>query len=197
MPVFGLPARARRAKRRIRSRGRSTASATPSFEYGCAVGAGAAYSFPAFNLSAFLSLLDGGLGRGRYVNCSDCATFVSTLANLVGDDLWQSQMGDVRIGFSVNPIRAVGTALFTPPCGIGSFSYHEVAWTGSGSAADSIYDACLELDAGNGAPPQPLLPTFLRFGEPGEGTYRDLLAAPFSRNACMPRPELRQRRAVF
>lgn len=167
-------------------------------EYGCAVGAGAAYSFPYFNLSAFLSLLDGGIGCGRYVNCSDCATFVSTMANLLGDDLWQSQMGETLVGFSVNAIRAIGTALFVPPCGVGAFSYHEVAWSGNGSAADSVYDACLELNADPSiATLQPLLATQLRFGEAGEGQYRDLLAAPWSRNACMPRPELRQRRPVF
>lgn len=166
-------------------------------EYGCAVGAGAAYSFPYFNLSAFLARLDGGIGRGRFVNCSDCATFVSTLANLLGDDLWQSQMGNTLVGFSVNPIRAIGTLFFAPPCGLGSFSYHEVAWTGDAGAADSVYDACLELDAGAGGTPEALLPTHLRFGEAGDGQYRDLLAAAWSRNACMPRPELRTRRPVL
>jgi len=166
-------------------------------EYGCGVGAGAAYSFPHFNLSALLARVAGGVGRGAYVNCSDCATFVSTLANLLGDDLWQSQMGESLIGFSVNPIRAIGTALFAPPCGIGSFRYHEVAWTGAAGDDDSVYDACLELDATVGGLPQALLASHLRFGAAGELQYRDLLAAPWSRNACMARPEMRLRRAVF
>ena len=39
------------------------------------------YSFPVFDCTAFLERLDGRVGNGRYLNCSDCASIVATFAN--------------------------------------------------------------------------------------------------------------------
>ena len=55
--------------------------------YDCPGGGSSHYSGGGFDLSSFLDLLAGGTGNGFHVNCSDCATFVSTFANLLGADL--------------------------------------------------------------------------------------------------------------
>src|SRR5262249_2625381 len=50
--------------------------------YDCHGGGATHYANPKFNLTAFLDRLRGGPGNGVYVNCSDCATILSTFANL-------------------------------------------------------------------------------------------------------------------
>lgn len=169
------------------------------FRYGCEIGAVTVYAVePFFNLTKALERLSGAFGLGEFVNCSDCATFVSTFANLLGADLWQSQMRSFERGFPVNPIRAIGDRAILPPCGIGVFNYHEVAWDGQATEDDAVYDACLEVDTDTGFFEfNMLLPTGLRFGAAGDGQYRDLLAAPFGRRICEPQPQLKLRRFVF
>lgn len=175
-------------------------------EYDCVGGGNNHYATPigsGFDCTAFLELLRGGSGNGRYVNCTDCATIVSTFANVLGCDLWQSRMGTVIgpiIFFAVNPIRAIGASTFGVPCGWPGFTYHEVAWTDNCSAADMVCDACLEVNGAanpTSAPRIPLLPAGLRFGATGDGQYRDRLAAPAARALCEPRPDTRVRRIVF
>jgi hypothetical protein len=51
------------------------------------------YSEPNFDWTGFLSLLRTGEGRGSKLNCSDCATAVSTFADVLGCNLWQSPIG--------------------------------------------------------------------------------------------------------
>ncbi len=161
--------------------------------YDCPGGGSSNYSWGAFDLSAFLDRLNGGVGNGVYVNCSDCATFVSTVANALGADLWQSRMG---YGFALNPLLAIGSNVWQTACGWGSFSYHEVAWKGACTATERIYDACLQVDndSNPAAPPQsPLLPQDMRFGNAGDGDYRDKLSPSGN---CSPQPTTRQRRAL-
>jgi hypothetical protein len=170
-----------------------------SLEYGCAVGARTMYADPYFNCTAFLDRLAGGIGRGPFVNCSDCATIVSTFANALGADLSQSQMRNAQGPFPVNVIRAIGIAPPQVPCGLGLFAYHEVAWTGRATLDDDVYDACLEVNryAPLGVPFfDGRLPTGMRFGEVGAGQYRDKLAAPIGRELCQPQPQLATRRPV-
>lgn len=173
-------------------------------EYSCPIGTLESYSISIldlFNLTAFLRRLRGGVGQGRYVNCSDCASIVSTFANSLGCDLWQSRMGVYNPSFQTNPILAIGTSVFQSPCGWGTgFTYHEVAWKGACTANDEVFDACLALDADATpfAPPHvPLLPVNMRFGESGDGQYRDIFAQPGDRDLCAPRPQERTRRTVF
>jgi hypothetical protein len=66
-----------------------------TFRYDCPGGGSPRYASPGFDCTAFLDRLRGGAGNGVYVNCSDCATIVSTFANALGADLWQSRMGGV------------------------------------------------------------------------------------------------------
>jgi hypothetical protein len=176
------------------------------FEYGCPIGAltmyASAFGVDQFDLTAFLERIDGGFGNGRYVNCTDCATMVSTLSNLLGCDLWQSRMGVLDPPFATNPIQAIGTAPYQSPCGWGlGFTYHEVAWAGACGVDDHVFDACVRVvDPSPGSipigAPTTSVPVDIRFGEAGSGDYRDLLAAPSSAHVCVPRPVDRRRRQV-
>jgi hypothetical protein len=149
-----------------------------------------------FDCSSFLARLGGGFGLGGWLNCSDCAAVVSTFANVLGCDLWQSTMGYF---FALNPVKTIGSDVWLLGCGTGSFAFHEVAWKGGCGERDHVYDACLQVDADArpGAPRLPLLPAPLPFGASGEGVYRDLLAAPNGRDECAAHPELRVRRTLI
>ncbi len=164
--------------------------------YDCPGGGSSHYSWSNFDCTAFLDRLRGGIGNGIYVNCSDCATIVSTFADALGCNLWQSRMG---WGFALNELLAIGSNKWQTACGWGSFSYHEAAWEAGCTANDDVFDACLQVD-GDGdpttAPHVPLLPQDLRFGNPGDLLYRDRLATPAGRPNCNPQPATKQRRLV-
>ena len=101
--------------------------------------------------------------------------------------------------FDLNPLLAIGSSVWQTACGWAQFSYHEVAWEGACTADDEVYDGCLQVDGDVDptAPPHaPLLPTDLRFGNPGDGQYRDRLATPTGRASCAPQPATRQRRLI-
>lgn len=169
--------------------------------YDCGGGGGTHYAVGGFNCTAFLERLHGGPGLGEFVNCTDCATIVSTFANALGCNLWQSRM---ESSFELNPMLGIGSAVWEPCCASwgwsGKFSYHEVAWKGACDVNDAVYDACLKVDGDNDptAPPHTaLLPVNLRFGNPGDGDYRDRLATPVGRPKCNPNPLTRKRRTVY
>jgi hypothetical protein len=152
---------------------------------------------PRFLCDAFLDRLRGGDGAGPLVNCSDCATIVSTFANLLGADLWQSKMGLIGTGFRLNPILAIGSDQWSTVHG--GFTFHEVAWSGECGELDTVYDACLRTDEDpdpTRAPHSPSLPVNQVFGTPGSSQYRDQIAAPADRDQCVPQPALRVRRPV-
>ncbi|HSK72372.1 MAG TPA: hypothetical protein VK892_11785 [Pyrinomonadaceae bacterium] len=166
-------------------------------EYDCPGGGSTHYALGNFNCTAFLDRLRGGVGLGVYVNCSDCATITSTFANILGCDLWQSQMG---WDFGLNPLLGIGSSVWQPACGWSGFGYHEVAWKGACTADEEIFDACLQVDGDadpTAAPHTPLLPVNMRFGNTGDGDYRDRLATPAGRPNCAPQPSTRRRRTVF
>jgi len=165
-------------------------------EYDCPGGGASHYSNPSFDCTGFLDRLKGGIGNGVYVNCSDCATIVSSFANLLGCDLWQSQMGYF---FTLNPLLAIGSSVWQTACGWGSFSYHEVAWEHGCTASDDVWDACLQVNGSpnpTGPPFVPLLPCDLQFGNPGSLLYGDRLSPPPGRANCQPQPGTRQRRMI-
>jgi hypothetical protein len=165
-------------------------------EYDCPGGGSSHYSAGGFACTAFLERLRGGFGNGRYVNCSDCGAAVSVFANAVGCDLWSSRMGYF---FDLNELLAIGSTTWQTACNWGGFSYHEVAWSGGCGVADNVWDACLQVDGDadpTAAPHVALLPVKMRFGNPGDGDYRDHLATPATRAACSPDPPTRVRRVV-
>lgn len=171
------------------------------FEYGCPIGALEMYAntpLNFFNCTAFLDRLRGGIGNGRYVNCTDCASMVSTVTNLLGCDVSQGRMGMYVPSFMTAPIRAIGTRTWQSPCGLGlGFSYHEVVWEGAGTAFEAVWDACLQVNAAwpFGFTPIPELPVRMQFGFVGGTGYRSKLAETYVDEAiCEPRPwELRRR----
>jgi hypothetical protein len=174
-------------------------------EYDCPGGGGTHYTwlvpFPMVDCTAWLDLLSGGVGNGHLVNCIDCASIVSTFANAVGCDLWQSGMySDLGVPFALNPILAIGSTIWQTACNWGMFGYHEVAWKGACTTRDAVFDACLLVNGGidpTRPPNIPLLPANLHFGETGESLYRDRLAAPPGRPGCTPQPgATRQRRVI-
>jgi len=158
-----------------------------------------AYGFSSFNLSQMLDRLNGGLGLGEKVNCTDSADTVSTLANLVGCDLWQSRM---EAGFRLNEVIAIGYTTWAVPFGFG-FTYHEVAWKGACTENDNLFDGCLQVDgdADPTSPPHtPLLPTNMLFGDCTTLNYRLRLCPPTSDGCvrCVPQPgTTRQRRPII
>jgi hypothetical protein len=167
-----------------------------TIEYDCPGGGSSQYSAGNFACSAFLDRLRGGFGNGKYVNCSDCGAIVSTFANALGCDLWSSRMGYY---FDLNELLAIGSSTWMTACGWAGFSYHEVAWSGGCTASDDVWDACLQVDGDPdpvNAPHVALLPSKLRFGNPGDMTYRDRLATPGTRPSCAPDPTTRVRRIV-
>jgi len=166
-------------------------------QYDCPGGGSTHYSLGSFNCTAFIDRLKGGYGNGQWVNCTDCATILSTFANILGCDLWQSRM---QSGFGLNPLLAIGSSVWQPACGWPSFNYHEVAWKGACTSNDEVFDACLQVDGDadpTTAPHTALLPTNLRFGLPGDMLYRDRLATPAGRPNCNPAPSTRQRRPII
>ena len=165
----------------------------PDFvEYDCPHGGAPFYSSGAFDCSEFIELLKGGNGLGRYVNCSDCATFVSTFANILGCDLWQSRMYG---WFGLNPLLAIGSDVWQSACGWPGFSYHEVAWKGACSNNDKIYDACLAVDGDSDPTDAPhlfLLPVNIPFLD-----YRQKLVVPDEITDCNADESYKTRRVVI
>lgn len=164
--------------------------------YDCPGGGSTHYGWGQFNCTAFLDRLRGGPGNGYYVNCTDCSMFVLTFSNALGADLWQSRMAS---GFALNAGLSIGSNVWQTACNWGSFSYHEVAWKGLCTSNEEVFDACLLVDgdADPTAPPHsPLLPINLRFGNPGDGVYRDRLCTVAGRPNCNPQPSTRQRRSI-
>jgi hypothetical protein len=154
-------------------------------------GGRANYSFPEFLCTPLLEVLANRKGRGPNVNCSDTATIVSSFSNILGCELSQARMGGNN--FDINPVRLIGFNEFDRNFGFGGFLFHEVAWTGNCGVNDDVFDACLEVDDdGNpaAAPHVPLLPENVRFGNVGDGTYRDKLApqTPNGGQRCNPLP---------
>ena len=101
-----------------------------------------------FLCTAFLAFINQQPeGKGSVVNCTDCATIVSSFANLLGCQLAAAVMASPG-GFLCNKIIAIGGGAVWnypfPPAN--RFAYHEVAWTGAFKHGDQIFDACLLAD---------------------------------------------------
>jgi hypothetical protein len=157
------------------------------------------YSFPEFLCTPLLEVLAGRKGRGPNVNCSDTATIVSSFSNILGCELSQARMGGNN--FDINPIRLIGFNDFNRNFEHGGFNFHEVAWKGNCDVNDGVFDACLQVDNDPNpaaAPHVPLLPQDLRFGNVGDGTYRDKLTpqTPNGGQRCNPVPGSSVRRPI-
>ena len=153
------------------------------------------YGLSTFNLTEMLERLNGGFGLGEKVNCTDSANTVSTLANVIGCDLWQSRM---ESSFALNPMIAIGYNTWDVPFA-GSFSYHEVPWKGACTQNENIFDGCLKIDADADptAPPHtPLLAKNMLFGDCNALNYRRRLCKAQGCPSCQAQPGTRQRRPI-
>ena len=175
-------------------------------QYDVIGGGGTKYGSSPYMLSEMIERLNGGSGLGANVNCTDSANTVSTLANVLGCDLWQSKMASnpdlSQSRFDLNPILAVG---FPGPDSWPdwpSFRYHEVAWKGACAENDNLFDGCLMVDGDNDptqAPQTWLLPADMLFGDCVTMNYRLRLCppGPGGCEACKPQPGAhRQRRNI-
>jgi hypothetical protein len=155
------------------------------------------YGLTTFNLTEMLERLTGGVGLGEKVNCTDSANTVSTLANVIGCDLWQSRM---ESNFALNPVIAIGYNIWEVPFGSG-FSYHEVPWKGACTENEHVFDGCLKVDADadpTQPPHTPLLPTNMLFGDCSAMNYCKRLCPPQAEGCpkCKAQPGTRQRRPI-
>ena len=155
---------------------------------------GPTYAINKFRATAFLALLTTGIGGGQTLNCDDCATIVSTFANVLGCDLSQSSMGLI---FYTNPILLIGESSWRET----KFFYHSVAWKGDCLERDALFDSCIQVDSDSKpqSPPQlALQPVNLRFGAKRDKAYQTFLVKASSR--CAPIPNdinyFKQRRPI-
>jgi len=90
-----------------------------------------------FSLGSFLNR-----SLGTTVNCSDCASILSTYANMIGAKLHYAIIG---FTFNLNPIMGIGSTTFGSPFDSGrtTFNYHAVT---TRDATAHIHDATLALD---------------------------------------------------
>lgn len=126
-----------------------------------------------------------------HVNCTDCAAAVSTLANLIGHDLWQSKMGLEVRAFQYQKIVPIGEIQAVT----GFFHFHEVAWKGNCDASEGLYDGCLKVNDTL----LPQLPLDLPFGTCNSGDYRELLTSPSAVGCplCPEKPATKIRRFLI
>lgn len=97
-----------------------------------------------FDLSGFLTLYT------HLVNCTDCATIVTTFANALGCDLYEARMEDPALTnkqqFKFVEMKSIGKKVWKS----GSFSYHEVAVARRAAVSRNqdraVYDACCTLN---------------------------------------------------
>jgi len=96
--------------------------------------------------------LDNKPDRGELVNCTDCASIVTSLANMVGCELYSSRFDNSQGGgFWCHKVISIGVPGWKYPFEDhyggtkGGFSYHEIGWKGSCSETDDIFDACLKV----------------------------------------------------
>lgn len=145
------------------------------------------YSDPSyFDCTAFLARLSGQQGNGPFVNCTDCASIVSTFANALGAKLFQARMGPPPggMGFGLKPHLRIGQSKRIINS---SFRYHEVAWKGNCAEGDDVFDACLMVNGSN--TPVSFAGKWaanLSFGRLGEKHYRFRLVTKEGERFCLP-----------
>jgi hypothetical protein len=143
------------------------------------------YGQAKFECTKLLNLLKTGMGEQKW-NCEDCATIVSTFANILGTELWQSSMGDT---FKTNPVLQIGDENCDENWNSTIFLQHTVAWKGDCLEPDILFDSFLQVD-GEGQPDSPpriaLLPSQIAFGVSPDMSYRFRLVK--AGNFCIPTP---------
>ena len=134
-----------------------------------------------FLCTDFIEYLKYGTGKGNIVNCTDCATIVTSFANVLGCNLIEAIMhGGINprtgrpIPFKCNKIISIGFTNWDYPFPPDNqFAYHEIAWKDATGVDNFIFDACLKINSGNdpwsdpGSSTDALLPTNIQFSTKG------------------------------
>lgn len=153
-----------------------------------------------FDCAAFLYVLQNDQ-KSMKVSCTDCAIFVSTFANLLGCDLYQSKMGP---NFNTNPIKVIGSEKIKAT----NFDYHEVAWELPCTNSAKLFDSCLQVDGdsdptdGDSDPTgkyfSPMLGINVRLGDHKGQDYHFRLAqhGPYGKD-CHAKPNTKKRRPIL
>ncbi len=99
------------------------------------------FGWTTYLLSSFLNKLQAG--APFVLNCTDCADAVTTLANLLGCDLWEGRM----LGLVTRKILGIGgNPSVEADWIVWNWSYHEIAWLSAIGPGQYIYDGCLRVD---------------------------------------------------
>jgi len=95
------------------------------------------YASARFDLTSFLKR-----SRGDVVNCTDCASILSSYSSMIGASLHYAIVG---FNFSLNPIMGIGSTTYGSPFESGrmGFNYHAVT---THDASKTINDATVALD---------------------------------------------------
>ena len=108
------------------------------------------------------------------------------------------------LGFETQPYCAIGRQEWTPPSWGWGFSYHEVAWDGSASDSDKVFDACLQYDGDTDPISEPRAkthPVSIVFSDGNESApyvYRERLSTPGTSgyDRCLANPSKKLRLPV-
>jgi hypothetical protein len=145
-----------------------------------------------FNCTEFLRVLARGPGARAKVNCTDCATIVSSFANILGCNLVQSRIG---FEFQTNLIQKIGLVYpYKQP-----FKFHEVAWKFPSSGDAFVYDPCLLFDGDSNVAEQPFQATLgvaKPLGTPATDGYFSRVIAPTRGTAPSERLRTRVQRKI-
>ncbi len=121
-------------------------------------------------LSSFLGQLK--TGHPFQLNCRDCANAVTTLANLLGCDLWEGVMQSLTtrkiLGIGGNPTIEADWLSW-------NWGWHEVPWLHAIGQNEKIYDGCLQVDMDNNYSDTihiAHLPVRMKFGQNDLNDYR-------------------------
>ncbi len=136
----------------------------------------ATYALANFDCTNFLKLLSRQTAMCHCLNCSDCATIVSSFANILGCKTREVYFPSA---FDTNPIILIGKTSPAPD----HFENHEVAWNG---ISGSVFDACLQLNQSPGGKFQALLPANLPFSLRVGLSYKPLLDPDFKIEPQLP-----------
>jgi len=111
-----------------------------------------------FRLTDFLNFVQGVTPNpGSVVNCTDCASIVTTFANLLGCSLTETLLAGTysphipppqTTGFLCNEIITLGSTAWAYPFSpANAFVFHEVATEQDPMVFNHVYDACLQVDS--------------------------------------------------
>lgn len=147
----------------------------------------------AFKCTDFLQALANGHGSRETVNCIDCATILSSFANILGCNLSQSQIG---FEFQTNLVQKIGASYYAAQ----PFRFHEVAWKFPNGGNPTVFDCCLQIDGDrnlNDDNFSPILGINFPMGDPKGTAYHGRLIKPTSRGRrCKEWPSTRKRRQI-